>query len=70
MHLMQSKERAAILGYGAYVPYYRLPTTEVARVWKGGGSGPNVEKAVAGADEDTVTMAIEAGGMSMILAGL
>ena len=67
---MQSKERAAILGYGAYVPYYRLPTTEVASVWKGGGSGPNVEKAVAGADEDTVTMAIEAGRMAMGMAGV
>jgi hydroxymethylglutaryl-CoA synthase len=67
---MQSKERAAILGYGAYVPYYRLPTTEVARVWKAGGSGPNVEKAVAGADEDTVTMAIEAGRLAMNMAGV
>jgi len=60
MNLMQSRERAAILGYGAYIPCYRLPTTEIARVWKGGGSGPNLEKAVAAADEDTVTMAIEA----------
>ena len=50
MNLMQSRDRAAILGYGAYIPYYRLPTTEIARVWKGGGSGPNLEKAVAEAE--------------------
>jgi hydroxymethylglutaryl-CoA synthase len=66
---MQSKNRAAIHGYGAYVPYFRLPTTEIARVWKGGGSGPNVEKAVASMDEDTVTMAIEAARQAMKMAG-
>ncbi len=70
MYLMQSKNRAAILGYGAYIPYYRLPTTEIARVWKGGGSGPNVEKAVASMDEDTVTMAIEASRRAMEMSGL
>lgn len=69
MYLMQSKNHAAILGYGAYIPYYRLPTSEIARVWKGGGSGPNVEKAVAAADEDTVTMAIEAARGAMKMSG-
>ena len=67
---MRSKTKAAILGYGAYIPYYRLPTTEIARVWKGGGSGPNVEKAVASMDEDTVTMAIEAARQALEMAGL
>ncbi|HEY6283579.1 MAG TPA: hydroxymethylglutaryl-CoA synthase [Nitrososphaerales archaeon] len=67
---MQSKERAAILGYGGYIPHYRLATTEIARVWKGGGSGPNIEKAVASLDEDTVTMAIEASKRAMRMAGV
>jgi hydroxymethylglutaryl-CoA synthase len=67
---MKSREPVAIKGYGAYVPYYRLPTTEIARVWKGGGSGPNVEKAVASIDEDTVTMAIEAGRDAVKMAGV
>ncbi|MBI3840482.1 MAG: hydroxymethylglutaryl-CoA synthase [Thaumarchaeota archaeon] len=66
---MQSKTRAAIHGYGAYIPHYRLPTAEIARVWKGGGSGPNVEKAVASMDEDTVTMAIEASRQAVRMAG-
>ncbi|MBN2303126.1 MAG: hydroxymethylglutaryl-CoA synthase [Anaerolineae bacterium] len=50
-----------IVGYGAYVPRYRLPATEVARVWTGGTGGvPIKEKAVAGLDEDVITMSIEA----------
>jgi len=50
-----------IVGYGAYVPRYRLPASEVARVWNDGeGGAPIQEKAVAGLDEDTVTMSIEA----------
>jgi hydroxymethylglutaryl-CoA synthase len=50
-----------ITGYGAYIPRYRLPAREVARVWKGGDDGlPIEEKAVAGLDEDVITMSIEA----------
>ena len=50
-----------IVGYGAYVPRYRLPGAEVARVWTGGmGGSPIKEKAVAGLDEDVITMSIEA----------
>ncbi|MBN1891118.1 MAG: hydroxymethylglutaryl-CoA synthase [Thermoflexales bacterium] len=50
-----------IVGYGAYVPRYRLPAAEVSRVWEGGeGSLPVKEKAVPGLDEDVVTMSIEA----------
>ena len=49
------------MGYGAYLPRYRLPAREVSRIWHGGQSHlPIVEKAVAGQDEDTVTMSIEA----------
>ncbi|MDV3293702.1 MAG: hydroxymethylglutaryl-CoA synthase [Nitrososphaerales archaeon] len=67
---MRSKAPAAIKGYGAYIPLYRLPTTEIARVWKGGGSGPNVEKTVASMDEDTVTMAIEAARQAVKMANV
>ena len=50
-----------IVGYGAYIPRYRLPASEVARVWKEGVGGlPIKEKAVAGLDEDVITMSIEA----------
>jgi len=60
IELMKPRRSVGILGYGSYVPMYRLPNREIAHVWKGGGSGPVKEKSVAGPDEDTVTIAIEA----------
>jgi len=49
-----------IVGYGAYIPRYRLPGTEISKVWKGDDSfGPVKEKAVAGLDEDVITMSID-----------
>ncbi|MDZ4158224.1 MAG: hypothetical protein U1B80_00400, partial [Anaerolineaceae bacterium] len=60
-----------IIGYGAYVPRYRLPATEVARLWGGGDEGlPIKEKAVAGLDEDVVTMSIEAARNALKRAGI
>lgn len=58
--LLKPKFPVGIVGYGAYVPQYRLPAKEVSRIWHGGGGGPITEKAVAGLDEDVVTMSIEA----------
>jgi len=59
--IMQPKSPIGFVGYGAYIPRYRLPATEVARIWKGGAAGtPIDEKAVAGLDEDVITMSIEA----------
>ena len=58
--VMHPQRPVGIIGYGSYVPMYRLPSTEVARVWHGGGKGPVREKAVAGLDEDTATISIEA----------
>jgi hydroxymethylglutaryl-CoA synthase len=60
--LMKSDRKVGIVGYGSYVPRYRLPGIEVARVWTNGlGGSPIKEKAVAGLDEDVTTMSIEAG---------
>lgn len=59
-------KNVGIVGYGAYIPRYRLPGSEVARVWKGGKGGtPVKEKAVAGLDEDVITMSIEAARNSL-----
>ena len=59
--LMQAEKAVGIVGYGAYIPRYRLPGTEIARIWTNGLSGsPIKEKAVAGLDEDVITMSIEA----------
>ncbi len=60
-----------IVGYGAYVPQFRLPASEVSRVWTGGTGGvPIKEKAVAGLDEDVITMAIEAAQNALARAGI
>jgi hydroxymethylglutaryl-CoA synthase len=49
---------SGITSLGAYVPIYRLNSEEISRIW-GGRSGPG-SKAVAGYDEDTITMAVAA----------
>lgn len=60
-----------IVGYGAYIPRYRLPGTEISRIWKGEPSpGPVKEKAVAGLDEDVITMSIEAARNALGRAGI
>ena len=59
--LLKTNRPVGISGYGAYVPMYRLPAAEIARVWGGSDEGlPIKEKAVPGLDEDTITMSIEA----------
>lgn len=59
--LLRPDRQVGIVGYGAYVPQYRLPGQEIARVWTNGlGGAPIKEKAVAGLDEDVITMSIEA----------
>jgi hydroxymethylglutaryl-CoA synthase len=60
-----------IVGYGAYVPRYRLPASEVARIWTNGKGGlPIKEKSVPGLDEDVATMSIEAARNAMLRAGV
>ena len=69
--LMKSDRGVGIVGYGAYIPRYRLPGREISRIWTGGLAGTPVrEKAVAGVDEDVVTMAIEAARNAIASAGI
>ncbi len=52
------KRPVGIVSFGAYIPRYRLPREIISRHWRqSGGKG---EKAVAGFDEDSFTMAFEA----------
>lgn len=68
---MKPIKEVGIIGYGAYVPRYRLPASEVARIWKDGEDVlPVKEKAVPGLDEDTATMAIEAARSAVSRAGI
>ncbi len=53
-----------IVGYGVYVPRYRIKTEDIAKVW---GASPKIgkalgvfEKSVAGPDEDVATISVEA----------
>ena len=69
--LLKPARPVGIAGYGAYVPRYRLPASEVVRVWTDGQGGlPIKEKAVPGLDEDVVTMSIEAARNAMQRAGI
>ncbi|HIH23036.1 TPA: hydroxymethylglutaryl-CoA synthase [Candidatus Micrarchaeota archaeon] len=55
---------ASIVGYGVYIPKYRIKSADIARVW---GEEPSriekglgiKEKAVGGIDEDAATIAVE-----------
>ena len=69
--LLKPARRVGIVGYGAYIPQYRLPATEIARVWGGSDEGlPIKEKSVPGLDEDTITMSIEAARNALKRAGI
>ena len=68
--LMKPRRPVGIVGYGSYIPIYRLPNREIARIWKNGGRGPVKEKAVAGLDEDTITISIEAARNALERAGI
>lgn len=60
MPLMKPNTPTGIVGYGSYIPRYRLPAREVARVWGNEAGVPIKEKAVPGPDEDTMTISLEA----------
>jgi len=69
--LLRPNRAVGIVGYGAYVPQYRLPASEVARVWTDGQAAlPIKEKSVPGLDEDVATMSIEAARNAMKRAGI
>ncbi|OGO37352.1 MAG: hydroxymethylglutaryl-CoA synthase [Chloroflexi bacterium RBG_16_57_11] len=69
--MLKPTRRVGIAGYGAYVPRYRLPASEVARIWTDGQGGlPIKEKSVPGLDEDVATMSIEAARNALNRAGV
>ena len=63
---MREVSLRGLVGYGAYIPYYKLERGRIAGVLgSGGGRGT---RSVAGYDEDTTSMAVAAGRAA--LAGL
>jgi hydroxymethylglutaryl-CoA synthase len=68
--VLKPEHPVGVIGYGAYVPRYRLPAAEVARMWTDGQGGtPIKEKSVPGLDEDVLTMSIEAARNALARAG-
>ena len=57
---MQPHRPVGIVGYGSYVPRYRLAAAEVARTFHPGKPVGEAEKAVPGPGEDTFTIALAA----------
>ena len=63
--------KVGIVGYGAYVPQWRIKSMNIAKIW---GSDPErlksflEEKSVPGQDEDAATMAVEASKRALAVA--
>lgn len=65
--------KIGIVGYGAYVPKFRISVDEIARVW--GQDAETIrkgllveEKSVPDKDEDTITISVEAGRNALLRA--
>jgi hydroxymethylglutaryl-CoA synthase len=71
----EKNNMSGIVSYGTYIPKYRLKLSDIAQMW--GKEAADIEgglriseKAVAGFDEDSVTMGIEAASKAIASAGL
>ncbi|MEM4432125.1 MAG: hydroxymethylglutaryl-CoA synthase, partial [Desulfurococcaceae archaeon] len=65
---------AGVIGWGVYIPRWRVKASEIARIWGFHPKSPQEigleEKAVAGIDEDVVTMGWEAARNALKRAGI
>lgn len=66
---------AGIVGYGIYIPRYRIKLTDIAEVWQKDsdeiiGGLKVTEKSVPAIDEDAITIGIEAGKTAFAMAGV
>jgi len=68
-------DKVGIVGYGAYVPRYRIKAEEIARVWGKNGKSISAglgiyEKSVPSMDEDTATISVEAARRAIKFSGV
>jgi hydroxymethylglutaryl-CoA synthase len=61
---------AGIVGYGVYIPRFRIKRDEYLKVWGSFSARDVEEKAVPGLDEDAVTMAVESSANALKRAGI
>jgi len=73
--ILTTKREIGIVGYGVYVPRFRIKVDEIARIW--GQPGELVskslgvfEKSVPDMDEDTATIAVEAARNAVKMASI
>jgi len=71
---MSVESRTGIIGWGAYIPRWRIKLSEIVEMWGFTPDNPKSlmveEKAVAGRDEDAVTMGWEAARNAVLRAGV
>ena len=71
--VMKPELPVGIVGYGSYIPAFRLPTEAISLLWREGQDKnhlPTRQKSVPGPDEDTITMSIEAAQNALRRAGI
>ena len=75
MIILTTKREIGIVGYGVYIPRFRIKVDEIARIW--GQPGELVskslgvfEKSVPDMDEDTATIAVEAARNAVKMASI
>lgn len=71
---MSPDSRVGVVGWGVYIPRWRLRLDEINRIWGFNPEQPGelgvYEKSVAGVDEDSITMAWEAARNALRRAGV
>jgi hydroxymethylglutaryl-CoA synthase len=68
--ILSNKNKIGIVGYGVYIPRFRIKVDEIARIWGQPGKVVSnslgvLEKSVPDMDEDTITIAVEAARNAM-----
>jgi hydroxymethylglutaryl-CoA synthase len=61
---------AGILGYGVYIPIYRIKADEYKKAWGSFAATGVSEKSFPGYDEDIITMAIESAENALVMSGI
>jgi len=73
--ILTSKREIGIVGYGVYIPRFRIKVDEIARIWGQPGELVSkslgvLEKSVPDMDEDTITIAVEAARNALRMASV